>query len=167
MVEKSPRLGGLKAVAEVSIFFAAFFLVVKYLSLTPPAITHFRLLGWNFFAHALMVIAPIGLIFLRRESPANYGLQRGQLRDPETRRLGKVAFIELAVIWLAGLLAASQSGHYRIALNLPLEWFAMAWPIRPGTNRGSTGMLSNQGLRATEPIRYSRVRPSVASSRGA
>lgn len=130
MVEKSSRLGGLAAVAEVSIFFAAFFLVVKYLSLTPPAIIHFRILGWNFFAHAMMVIAPIGLIFLRRESLADYGLQRGQLRDPETRRLGRVAFVELAVIWLVGLAVASRGGHYRLTLNLPLEWFAMTWPIK-------------------------------------
>ncbi len=113
------------AVADVIIFFTAFFLLIKYLCTTRFSVFQYRLVGWDFFAHLMMFAIPAAVILLRGESLRDYGLGRGQLRDPDVKKTVRVSFTVLPVIWLAVASAAVLSGAYHLRLNMPPEWFGV------------------------------------------
>lgn len=114
----------LRAAGEVMLFVPALYLGIKALVLTPLPFIQFRLVGWDFLAHALMALIPLALIKLRRQPLRDYGISLGQVREPEVVKLAVAAAAILAVVWLvtAGLLL--QVGGYRLHLNLPPMFFA-------------------------------------------
>jgi hypothetical protein len=118
-----------RAVAEVTLLVPAFYFLIKSLVLTPIPFIQFRLVGWDFFAHALMTVVPIALIKLRRQRLRDYGISLRQLREPEVIKLAVAASVILAAVWLVLAGTLLQVGGYQLSLNLPPMWFGENWQI--------------------------------------
>ena len=119
----------LTAVAEVTLLVPALYFLIKSLVLTPLPFIQFRLVGWDFFAHALMTVVPIALIKLRRQRLRDYGISLRQLREPEAIQLAIASSVILAAVWLVLAGTLLQAGGYQLSLNLPDAWFAKTWPV--------------------------------------
>ena len=92
------------ALIEVICFFMSFFLFIKYLETTWFGIVQLKFLGWDFFAHLMMVVLPLLVLFFSKRSLADIGLSRDHLHDPEVRRISEIVFFEIGLIWVIGIL---------------------------------------------------------------
>jgi len=115
---------GAMAIAETLSLFAIFMLLIKYLETTWFGVYQFKLLGWDFFAHLMMVVFPVVAIKLSGRPFSELGLSRAQARDREVRLIGRVAVVEICLIWAAVVLVPNLVNGARPHLLLPPYYFA-------------------------------------------
>jgi membrane protease YdiL (CAAX protease family) len=119
------------ALAEVLLVFLAFLLWIKYLETTWVGPLQLKLVGWDFFAHLMMVVFPAAALRLFGRPLSELGLSRDQLRLPQIRRLCLAAVIELALIWTVGSLVPHLARGQSPGLLLPPDHFASRIGISP------------------------------------
>lgn len=126
------RDSAVMAVSEVVLVFLLFWLWIKYLETTWVGTVQLVLVGWDFFAHLMMVVFPLVIIVLGRRPLSDLGMARQDLRDPEVRRISRVAVAELSVIWTVALLVPNLIQGRRPHLILPPRHFAeyLELPVR-------------------------------------
>jgi len=119
------------ALAEVLSVFFAFLLWIKYLETTWVGPLQFKLVGWDFFAHLMMVVFPVAALRLFGRPLSELGFSRDQLRSPQIQRLCLVAVLELALIWAVGFLVPHLARGQSPGLLLPPDHFASRIGISP------------------------------------
>lgn len=130
--------GGAIAVARPLLVFVAFFLLIKYLETTRFGVVQYRLLGWDFFAHLMMVVFPAAALAVAGRPLTELGLTRAQLLDPKNRELRTCALAGLGLFWVGfSLLPALVEGQQPYLL-LPPRFFA--------ERMGAPGNLIGWGL---------------------
>ena len=130
--EKVSTVTALKGFGEVIVVFAAFLLWIKYLETTWVGTFQDRLVGWDFFAHIMMVLFPTVALVITGRPLADLGLTRENWRNPEVRKITRVAVAELALIWVVCLLIPHMAIGQRPHLLLPSNYFAenLGLPVR-------------------------------------
>ncbi|HUT53832.1 MAG TPA: CPBP family intramembrane glutamic endopeptidase [bacterium] len=131
------RDSGALALAEVMALFSAFLLFIKYLETTWFGTVQLYLVGWDYFAHLMMLAFPLALTALMRRPLSDLGLGRAQLCDPEARRISRVAAAELTAIWILFSLVPHLYEGKRLALLLPPFHFGE----RLGLTRHDTNLI--------------------------
>jgi hypothetical protein len=119
------------ALAEVIIVFLAFLLWIKYLETTWVGPFQLQLVGWDFFAHLMMVVFPLTVTWMAGRPFSQLGLDRSQFSNRHVRRLSLVATAELALIWLLGLLIPHLARGQGLRLVLPPYHFALDLGFSP------------------------------------
>jgi membrane protease YdiL (CAAX protease family) len=112
------------ALVEVISFFMLFFLLIKYLSLTSFGVAQLKFVGWDFFAHTMMVVMPLLALKLGKRPLSEIGISRDHINDPEVRRISRVVFFEIGLIWCVALLIPHLLIGSQPHLLLPPSSFA-------------------------------------------
>jgi len=130
--EKTSAITALQGFGEVIIVFVAFFVWIKYLETTWVGPFQDKLVGWDFFAHLMMVVFPGVALLISRRPFSDLGITRDNWRNPEVRKITRIAVAELTVIWVFGLLLPHLLHGQRPHLLLPSNYFAenLGLPIR-------------------------------------
>jgi hypothetical protein len=123
--QEAERDSGVAAVGEVLWVFGAFLLFIKYLETTWFGVAQLNLVGWDFFAHLMMMAFPLAVTFMGQRRLADLGITRAQFFDSEVRRISRIAVAELALIWLAFALVPHLFKGQRPMLLLPPYHFGV------------------------------------------
>lgn len=121
----------MKAFGEALIVFVAFLLWIKYLETTWVGPVQLHLVGWDFFAHLMMVAFPLIALKITGRPWSDLGLTCNNWRNPEVRKITRIAVAELSIIWACCLLVPHLIGGQRPHLLLPPENFAETLDLPP------------------------------------
>jgi membrane protease YdiL (CAAX protease family) len=124
-----PRRSAFFALGETLALFAVFFMLIKYLETTWVGPLQLQWVGWDFFAHLMMVALPCVLWLVCQRPWGQLGWQRWGRMSPQARQVTWAGPLALALVWLAVLVVVKLMSGSWPAWRLPPEHigYTLGW----------------------------------------